>query len=104
MNPSWFPAIVHWLQMATLVAWTAPLVLSAPAVSRTFFRRGSKADLDAGDVFFMALLQMDFAVRWMLWPGSLKTMDAAQLTFWASAYALSTVLALHLAGRFRGSA
>lgn len=96
------PAIVHWLQIATLVAWVAPLVMAAPAMKRTFFRRGSDADVDAGDVFFMALLQMFFSVRWLLWPGSLKHMEVNQLTFWATAYALSTVLALHLAGRLRG--
>ena len=98
------PTIVHWLQITTLVTWIVPLVMAAPAMSRTFFRRGTKADTAAGDVFFVALLQIFFSARWVLWPGSLKHMEVNQLTFWASAYALSTVLALHLTGRLRGRA
>lgn len=93
------PALVHWLQITTLFAWLAPLVLAAPAMARVALRRDNRKDVAKGDAFFMALLQILFSVRWILWPGSLQHMEINQLTFWASAYALSTALALRIAVR-----
>ena len=93
----WLPPVVQALQFISLVAWGFCAYLRLPDV-RKAMRDARTLGEDLGGVgFYFGLLQVDFIVRWFLWPSAIGTMDGWQLADWASCYAFSVVLAVHYA-------
>lgn len=84
---------VRLLQLVCGLLWLVPVAFLSPRAWRAVHGRASTIDLLRMPMMMVALSQVLFSVRWMLWPHSLPTMQSDELLFWTGAYVLSAIAA-----------
>ena len=98
---------VQWLQIMSGAAWLCFLVILMPCFVRVIRGKGDQLDAFRIPLWFTALTQVWFIVRWIIWAPATYSMGHNELQGWAIAYVGNTISALsliasnHYAQRFR---
>ena len=96
MSTLW-PDIVRGLQLACLVVWLGPVLDKAPSFWRVLINtteKWEKWDPAWAAFWLLALTQVGFSVRWLIFPHDLGPQDVAELEFWAICYLSSACTAI----------
>ena len=102
-------SFVVFFQLGAGLCWLLPLGLFLPCVLRIWRGRGDALDWIGSPAAFVAMLQVGFVLRWLLFPNAVAVMRDGELALWAGLYALSAlcavsfVLAWRIARRLRGT-
>lgn len=86
--------VVMALQLVSGLLWLLPAAALFPALVRTWRKTASALDVLSTPMFFAALNQPGFTLRWWLWPHTLPAMRTDELMFWAGLYVLSSIVAV----------
>lgn len=90
--------IIRTLQVSSGLVWLLFLVLLMPAFTRVIFDRGDRLDAFRVPLVFLAIDQVWFIVRWLIWPHAIVTMSYNELQGWTAAYIGSLVSAVTIIG------
>lgn len=90
MSLPW-PEIVRWLQTICLITWTYPVLNQSCSVWRLAIGKPERWDAAWAAFWLLALTQVGFSARWLIYPHRLTMADANELQFWALCY-LSSAL------------
>jgi hypothetical protein len=82
------------LQVISALVWSVPVLWFARSFVRLFFHRAYSRDCERVTWFFMGLLQVGFALRWLVFHESIPAMRISEVMVWSGLYALSVALAL----------
>ncbi len=85
--------IIYWLQLASGLVWAVPLTMLSPGAWRVVRHKGDWLDALRSPTFLVALVQVWFIARWMIWPHSGSEMGTTELHAWAAGYVLSIISA-----------
>ena len=81
-------------QVLSGLCWFAPLVYLLPCFVRTLIGRGSLVDSLRVPFFIVAVAQVGFSLRWLIWPGAISLSGSTEQQLWAAAYSLNAIGAL----------
>jgi hypothetical protein len=96
-----WPAIVQGLQLFCLVTWAVPLLNKAGCVLKALSLNATREEARWAGIWFFALAQCGFSVRWLIFHHGIAGMPLAELQLWALLYlssALSCIFMLWTQG------
>lgn len=98
------PVVITSVQTISGLAWLLPLVLFTPSVWRVWSGKAAAVDVICAPLAFVALLQIGFIVRWLVFPHAIGAMVDGELAMWAGLYFMSALSALGLLLAYRAAA
>lgn len=97
------PTLVQLTQVVAGLAWSFLAVLFAGAVLRVWFGGADIVDVLVSPLAFVALDQVGFSVRWLIFPGAMRVMGTDELILWAGLYTLSVLAVVWLTLAYRAA-
>jgi hypothetical protein len=96
-------SLVQLLQLVSGVLWLLPLVLHTPSLWRVIRGKADLLDMIRAPHWFVALVMVLGSIRWLVYPGSLASMSATELVYWAAIYLINIGAAAGVAIGSRGA-
>ncbi len=93
-------SVIQTFQALAGLLWIIPLLLFAPSVIRIWRNRADALDVVLSPVAFLALNQIGFTVRWLLFPRAVSVMRSDEIMVWAGLYTMSALCVVGLVGAY----
>jgi hypothetical protein len=87
--------MIQQFQIISGLCWLVPVLIYCPAVWRVMVtNKWTGIDAPRVVVWFMAVNQLCFIIRWLIWPDTTRAMQDNELGVWSGLYVFSSICAL----------